>query len=77
MSIVHSNHVLGDLTLSRWTEPVILLLIIVNAVVLTIQASRPHALPEDWPDDASPPSVVGFFHAWEDYVLFALFCLFS
>ncbi|KAI0740154.1 Ion transport protein-domain-containing protein [Earliella scabrosa] len=60
-----------------WTEPVILLLIIVNAVVLTIQASRPHALPEDWPDDTPPPAVKGFFHTWEDYVLFALFCLFT
>ncbi|RPD56855.1 hypothetical protein L226DRAFT_468999 [Lentinus tigrinus ALCF2SS1-7] len=60
-----------------WTEPVILLLIIINAVVLTIQASRPHALPEDWPDDSRPPPVAGYFHAWEDYALFALFCLFT
>ena len=61
----------------RWTEPIILLLIIINAVVLTIQASRPHALPEDWPDDARPPPVAGYFHAWEDYALFALFCFFT
>ncbi|TBU26428.1 Ion transport protein-domain-containing protein [Dichomitus squalens] len=60
-----------------WTEPVILLLIILNAVVLFIQASIPHALPADWPDDARPPPVTGYFHAWEDYVLFVLFCLFT
>ncbi|KAI0822128.1 Ion transport protein-domain-containing protein [Trametes gibbosa] len=60
-----------------WTEPVILFLIILNGLVLTIQASRPHALPEDWPDDTPPPPVVGYFHRWEDYVLFVLFCLFT
>ncbi|KAI0739665.1 Ion transport protein-domain-containing protein [Daedaleopsis nitida] len=60
-----------------WTEPAILLLIIVNAIVLTIQASRPHALPEDFPDDTPPPAITGYFHGWEDYVLFALFCLFT
>ncbi|KAI0776961.1 Ion transport protein-domain-containing protein [Trametes elegans] len=60
-----------------WTEPVILLLIIFNGLVLTIQASRSHPLPEDWPDDTPPPPVVGYFHAWEDYVLFGLFCLFT
>ncbi|KAL7278048.1 hypothetical protein ACG7TL_008012 [Trametes sanguinea] len=59
-----------------WTEPIILFLIIVNGLVLAIQASRPHALPEDWPFDRPPP-VAGYFHAWEDYVLFVLFCLFT
>ncbi|KAI8976389.1 Ion transport protein-domain-containing protein [Trametes punicea] len=59
-----------------WTEPVILLLIIINGLVLTIQASRPHALPQDFPDDRPPP-VAGYFHAWEDYVLFVLFCFFT
>ncbi|KAI0331568.1 hypothetical protein GY45DRAFT_1248483 [Cubamyces sp. BRFM 1775] len=60
-----------------WTEPIILLLIIINGLVLAIQASRPHALPADWPSDEPPPPVVGYFHAWEDYVLFVLFCLFT
>ncbi|EIW52938.1 uncharacterized protein TRAVEDRAFT_155754 [Trametes versicolor FP-101664 SS1] len=60
-----------------WTEPIILLLIIINGLVLAIQASRPHALPEDWPDDSPPPPMKGYFHAWEDYVLFVLFCLFT
>ncbi|KAH9849175.1 Ion transport protein-domain-containing protein [Lenzites betulinus] len=60
-----------------WTEPVILFLIIINGLVLTIQASRPHALPQTWPDDTPPPPVVGYFHRWEDYVLFVLFCLFT
>ncbi|KAH9939624.1 Ion transport protein-domain-containing protein [Epithele typhae] len=59
-----------------WTEPIILLLIIVNAVVLTIQASRNHALPEDFKDDRPPP-LTGYFHRWEDYALFGLFCLFT
>lgn len=63
--------------LRRWTEPIILLLIIINGLVLAIQASRPHALPEDWPDDSPPPPMKGYFHAWEDYVLFVLFCLFT
>ncbi|KAM5541612.1 hypothetical protein V8D89_004802 [Ganoderma adspersum] len=60
-----------------WTEPGILLLIIVNAVVLFIQASISHALPSTWPDGNPPPSVSGYFHTWEDYVLFVLFCLFT
>ena len=62
---------------NRWTEPGILLLIILNAVVLFIQASVSHALPSTWPDDTPPPSVSGYFHHWEDYVLFVLFCLFT
>ena len=65
---------------NRWTEPVILLLIILNAVVLTIQAARSTALPA--PDDSdspplSPPHIRGYFHTWEDYTLFVLFVLFT
>ncbi|KAH8105357.1 Ion transport protein-domain-containing protein [Cristinia sonorae] len=59
-----------------WTEPVILLLIILNAVVLTIQAARSQALP--LPDGTdSPPQIRGYFHSWEDYTLFVLFILFT
>ncbi|KAJ6570981.1 Ion transport protein-domain-containing protein [Mycena vulgaris] len=54
-----------------WTEPIILLLIIFNAVVLTIQSS--HSLTLDDP----PALVTGYFHAWEDYALFVLFIIFS
>ncbi|OCH86932.1 hypothetical protein OBBRIDRAFT_890152 [Obba rivulosa] len=58
-----------------WTEPIILLLIIVNAVALTLQASRSAALPADGSEN--PPQITGYFHAWEDYVLFIIFCLFT
>ncbi|EEB91630.1 hypothetical protein MPER_09984, partial [Moniliophthora perniciosa FA553] len=57
-----------------FTEPVILLLIIVNAVVLTIQGARSLALADD---NEAPPRIKGYFQAWEDYVLFALFVVFS
>ncbi|KZV67749.1 hypothetical protein PENSPDRAFT_687890 [Peniophora sp. CONT] len=54
-----------------WTEPIILLLIIFNAVVLTIQASRTLTT------DNAPTSMRGYFHSWEDYALFVLFVLFT
>ncbi|KAJ7186710.1 Ion transport protein-domain-containing protein, partial [Mycena filopes] len=60
-----------NLLVYPWTEPIILLLIILNAVLLTIQAARPLTL-------ADPPAVVkGYFHAWEDTALFILFILFT
>ncbi|KAF8882238.1 Ion transport protein-domain-containing protein [Infundibulicybe gibba] len=60
----------------EWTEPTILLLIIINAMVLTIQASRSLTLPTS--DGTSfPPPTRGYFHSWEDYVLFGLFILFT
>ncbi|CCL98380.1 uncharacterized protein FIBRA_00375 [Fibroporia radiculosa] len=58
-----------------WTEPLILLLIIFNAVVLTIQSQRSAALPENYSGEPAP--VKGYFHQWEDYALFALFCFFT
>ncbi|TFK68921.1 hypothetical protein BDN72DRAFT_646515 [Pluteus cervinus] len=57
----------------QWTEPIILVLIIINAVVLTIQASRSSTLPSN----GSPSSVDGYFHSWEDYALFGLFIIFT
>ncbi|KAJ6602707.1 Ion transport protein-domain-containing protein [Mycena vulgaris] len=60
-----------NLLVFPWTEPIILLLIIFNAVVLTIQSARPLTL-----DDA-PARVTGYFHAWEDYALFVLFIIFT
>ncbi|KAJ7078435.1 Ion transport protein-domain-containing protein [Mycena belliarum] len=54
-----------------WTEPIILLLIIFNAVVLTIQSSHPLTL------DNAPDRIVGYFHSWEDYALFVLFIIFT
>lgn len=53
-----------------WTEPLLLLLIILDIVVLTIQ-SAPSTY--DHPRYRGP----GYFHKWEDFVLFVLFCLFS
>ncbi|KIK93928.1 hypothetical protein PAXRUDRAFT_828487 [Paxillus rubicundulus Ve08.2h10] len=56
-----------------YTEPIILALIILNAVTLVVQASRPLLLPSS----QIPIPQRGYFHVWEDYVLFALFVLFT
>ncbi|KAH9916480.1 Ion transport protein-domain-containing protein [Fomitopsis serialis] len=61
-----------------WTEPIILLLIIFNAVLLTIQSHTSAALDVD--DNGNTPHPLylrGYFHQWEDYALFALFCFFT
>ncbi|KAH0580401.1 hypothetical protein H2248_001903 [Termitomyces sp. 'cryptogamus'] len=59
-----------------WTEPIILVLIIINAVVLTIQAALPLTLSSS--DGTSvPPRIKGYFHSWEDYTLFVLFVIFT
>ncbi|KAF9078268.1 Ion transport protein-domain-containing protein [Rhodocollybia butyracea] len=61
-----------------WTEPIILLLIIINAVVLTLQAARSDTLPNGASvGDTLPPHITGYFIEWEDYVLFVLFVLFT
>ncbi|KAG6837569.1 hypothetical protein H0H93_006983 [Arthromyces matolae] len=59
-----------------WTEPVILVLIIINAVVLSIQAAPALTLSTS---DGSvlPPRIKGYFHSWEDYALFVLFIIFT
>lgn len=54
---------------ARWTEPAILLLIILQVVVQTIQSS--------YNVYEHPRSTKGFFHSWEDYVLFVVFCAFT
>lgn len=56
-----------------WTEPVILLLIIANAVILIIQSHISEALDSN----QNPPQITGYFHQWEDYALFGLFCFFT
>lgn len=53
-----------------WTEPAILVLIVLNIVILTIQ-SAPNAYTH------AVYRGSGYFHAWEDYVLFAIFVLFT
>ncbi|KAI0247528.1 Ion transport protein-domain-containing protein [Lactifluus subvellereus] len=62
-----------DFLIYPWTEPVILCSILLYAVLLTTQASRTLTLPNP---NASPPPVVGFFHTWEDYIIFFLFIFF-
>ncbi|KIM44013.1 hypothetical protein M413DRAFT_17890 [Hebeloma cylindrosporum] len=58
------------------TEPGILILILLNAIVLTIQTYPSLTLPTaDGP--TLPPRIKGYFHSWEDYVLFALFIVFT
>ncbi|KAG6899490.1 hypothetical protein C0993_009751 [Termitomyces sp. T159_Od127] len=52
-----------------WTEPIILVLIIINAVVLTIQAALPLTLSKS-DGTVVPPRIKGYFHSWEDYALF-------
>ncbi|KAG6896194.1 hypothetical protein C0992_009767 [Termitomyces sp. T32_za158] len=59
-----------------WTEPIILVLIIINAVVLTIQAALPLTLSTS-DGTAVPPRIKGYFHSWEDYALFVLFIIFT
>ncbi|GAA5835858.1 hypothetical protein JCM9279_002122 [Rhodotorula babjevae] len=54
---------------ARWTEPTILVLIVLQVVVQTIQAA---------PDVYEHPRPTkGYFHSWEDWVLFACFCLYT
>jgi hypothetical protein len=52
-----------------YTEATILLLIIINAIVLTIQSVR-HIF-FDTPDGA------GYFHSWEDFALLGLFVIYT
>ncbi|KIY44406.1 hypothetical protein FISHEDRAFT_51638 [Fistulina hepatica ATCC 64428] len=59
-----------------WTEPCILLFIIANAVALVIQASRDATL-SSTAADPHPAAVKGYFHHWEDYMLFVLFVVFT
>jgi hypothetical protein len=63
--------VLLNFSLARFsgTEPIIILLIILNVVVLTSQAARNVY---NFPRPSS-----GYFFTWEDYVLFVLFLLFT
>ncbi|KZT30145.1 hypothetical protein NEOLEDRAFT_1238275 [Neolentinus lepideus HHB14362 ss-1] len=62
---------------SPWTEPAVLVLIVVNAIVLTIQASPTLTAPGDSNNPGLPSPVKGYFRSWEDYVLFALFIIFT
>lgn len=56
------------LTDSRWTEPAILVLIVVNVIMLALQAAPPLF---------EPRTEGTFFRDWEDYVLFGLFIAFT
>ncbi|KAH9475037.1 Calcium-channel protein cch1 [Psilocybe cubensis] len=58
------------------TEPMILILIVLNAAVLTAQAFPSLTLPTA-NGPALPPIVKGYFHSWTDYVLFVLFIVFT
>ncbi|KAF8646018.1 hypothetical protein AX16_007443 [Volvariella volvacea WC 439] len=68
--------VLYKILVHPWTEPVILVLIIAHAVILTIQAAPTLTLPTPDGDDVQP-RVVGYFQTWEDYALFTLFIIFT
>ncbi|KAG8875562.1 calcium channel protein [Tulasnella sp. 331] len=54
----------------KWTEPIILLLILANGVILALQA---HLNVQGDPR----PVGRGFFKSWEDYALFMLFVIFT
>ena len=58
--------------LIRWTEPLILVLIIINVVVLTIQSARSLTLPSNGTITSQ-----GYFHTWEDFALFAIFAVYT
>ncbi|KAF8452208.1 Ion transport protein-domain-containing protein [Boletus edulis BED1] len=64
---------LYKLLIHPYTEPTILALILINAVALVVQASRTLLLP----DTKVPITVKSYFHAWEDFVIFVLFILFT
>ncbi|KIM20257.1 hypothetical protein M408DRAFT_30509 [Serendipita vermifera MAFF 305830] len=53
---------------SGLTEPLFFLLIILNALVLTIQSNR--AFPD-------PPNAGGYFRSWEDFILFFIFLAYT
>lgn len=53
-----------------------MLLIILNAAVLTAQAWPTLLLPTA-NGPALPPRIHGYFHSWDDYVLFVLFIIFT
>jgi hypothetical protein len=57
--LFHSGHI----------DPLIFLLIILDAVILTIQSSR-----SVWD---FPRPTKGYFHSWEDWGLFILFSIFT
>ncbi|KAI6024262.1 Ion transport protein-domain-containing protein [Pisolithus marmoratus] len=57
-----------------YSDPILLVLILMTAIVFVVQASRSLLLPTD---QSSPSPRVGYFHAWEDYVLFVLYILFT
>lgn len=57
-----------------YSDPISLVLILMTAVVLVIQASRTLLLSTD---QSTPSPQVGYFHAWEDYALFVLYILFT
>lgn len=59
-----------QITSFRWTEPLLLLLIVANVVILTIQSAR------DVFKHPRPASA-GYFHEWEDYVIFVIFVIFT
>ncbi|WWC88695.1 uncharacterized protein L201_003608 [Kwoniella dendrophila CBS 6074] len=59
---------MDNLMKNPWTEPIILILIITNVVVLAIQSAPAQNEPRE--DD-------GYFQTWADYVLLALFCIFT
>lgn len=53
-----------------WTEPLLLLLIVANVVILTIQSAKDiYEYPR--------PTGAGFFREWEDYTLFVIFVAFT
>lgn len=60
--------------MARWTEPILLLLILFHLVVLSIQSARSLTIAGP---GAEPFRMKGYFHRWEDYALFTLFVFFT
>ncbi|BEI83049.1 hypothetical protein CcaverHIS002_0309170 [Cutaneotrichosporon cavernicola] len=60
---------MNSAVLFPWTDPIIMVLILANLIILIIQAAPPVFTPR------SPGG--GYFRAWEDYALFVLFVIFT
>ncbi|KAG8828461.1 calcium channel protein, partial [Serendipita sp. 399] len=54
---------------SSWTEELILLLIMLNAAILTVQSARHVFL--------RTPNGAGYFQSWEDFVILGLFVIYT
>ncbi|KAF9447122.1 hypothetical protein P691DRAFT_761034 [Macrolepiota fuliginosa MF-IS2] len=70
------RHGLYQALVYSWTEAIILGLIVLNAVILSVQAFPSLTFPQSDPP-ALTPTAGGYFNTWEDWALFILFSIFT